>query len=89
MNPTETREALFSCLNSVLVVSQKKFKHNHARQELRLKWGRLIVQAVGTYGKLLETVQLDDMMEEIEAIKEHVGMKETENKQKSLAEVHH
>jgi hypothetical protein len=54
----------------------EKFKVNNKQDERRLKWGRLIVNAVQAYGKLLETVQLDELMKEIEAIKEKVGLKE-------------
>lgn len=74
MKPEDSRKALFSCLSTVLTLSLEKFKVNNKTDERRLKWGRLVVNAVGTYGKLLETVQLDQMMKEIEAIKEHVGM---------------
>ena len=74
MNPTDTRKALFSCLNSVLLVSQEKFKMETKKDCERRAWGRLLVQAVQAYGKVLETVQLDELMKEIEIIKEKVGI---------------
>lgn len=74
MNPEKTREALFSCLNSVLVVSQKKFKMEQKKDYSRLKWGGLIVRAVQAYGKLLEVHELEQMAKDIEQIKEKVGL---------------
>jgi hypothetical protein len=76
LNPTEKREALFSCLSTVLAVSMEKFKMETKKDCDRRAWGRLIVQGSQAYAKLLETVQLDELMKEIEAIKEKVGLKE-------------
>jgi len=70
------REELFGYLDTVLRKSEEKFKKNHSAQDLQLKWGRLLVQAIVAYGKLLETVQLDNMMKDIELIKEKIGLKE-------------
>jgi len=75
LNLEKVRDGLFKSLDSVLRVSEEKFKVNNKKDETRLKWGRLIVNCISAYGKLLETVQLDEMMREIQEIKEHVGMK--------------
>jgi len=74
LKPEKTRNGLFTKLNTVLSLSEEKFKVNNKKDETRLKWGRLMVQAIQVYGKLLETVELDQIMTEIEAIKKHVGM---------------
>lgn len=74
MDAEKRRKDLFTYLDKILRLSEEKFETDRKRQDLRLKWGRLMVQAIVAYGKLLETVQLDDLMKEIEQIKQHVGM---------------
>lgn len=59
----------------VLTTSVEKFKMETKKDCERRSWGRLVVQASQAYGKLLETVELDQIMREIEEIKKHVGMK--------------
>jgi hypothetical protein len=73
--PKTTRKRLFSSLNSVLETAEKKFQNQKTRNHEKLKWGRLICQCVQTYGSLLETVQLEELENEIEEIKKQVGMK--------------
>ena len=69
---------MFAYLQKVLDVSDKKFSIDRGnRDATRLKWGRLIVQSVQTYGSLLETTELDELAKDIEAIKIHVGMVKT------------
>jgi len=55
-------------------VSEEKFKVNNKEDHKRMKWGRLLVNCVGVYGKLLETEELEQLAAEVEAIKKHVGM---------------
>jgi len=74
LNATKEREGLFKRLTTVLDVSQKKFEINNKPDHNRLKWGRLMVQAINTYGKLLETTQLDQLAEDVKKIKEKVGL---------------
>lgn len=66
MNAKEQRKGLFKRLTTVLDVAEKKFQINNKRDHTRLKWGRLIVQAVNSYGKLLETAELEQRVEAIE-----------------------
>lgn len=75
LDSEKARTLLFSYLKTVLRVSEKKFLREQKKDYSRLKWGRLLVQGVQAYGKLLETVQLDELMREIDAIKQHLGMK--------------
>jgi hypothetical protein len=66
MSETDRRKDLFCCLNTVLLVSQKKFKTEKKGDELRLKWGRLMVNAIGVYGRLLDTEELELRVEKLE-----------------------
>lgn len=68
MNPENARKNLFSKLDTVLKVSEKKFKIEQKKDCTRLKWGRLLVQTVQAYGKLLETEELELRVEELEKI---------------------
>ena len=66
MNPKKEREGLFKHLGTVLDVSEKKFQTFNKTDNARLKWGRLIVQAVNSYGKLLESAELEERVEKLE-----------------------
>ena len=67
---------MFSCLSNVIVTSQEKFKIERGKSDRsRIKWGGLIVRAVQAYGKLLETVQLDELAKDIEEIKKEIRHK--------------
>jgi len=66
---------MFQYLDTVLRTSEEKFKINNKTDTSRQSWGRLIVHCVKTYGDLLQTAQLDQLAKDIEAIKEHIGMK--------------
>jgi len=48
------KDDLFNSLNTVISKAEKNFEKNHSKQDLQLKWGRLLVNAVATYGKLLD-----------------------------------
>lgn len=67
-NTDKLRASLFGHLDNVLKVADEKFHKNKKKDEQRLKWGRLIVQAVNAYGKVLETVELDSLNERVESI---------------------
>jgi len=53
-------------LGTVLEVAEKKFKTTNVPGKDRRSWGRLIVQAVNSYGKLLESAELEERVEKIE-----------------------
>ena len=59
LNPEKARNQLFTQLDLILTVSEKKLSMETKRDETRLKWGRLMVNAISCYGKLLETHELD------------------------------
>jgi len=67
-NTDKLRASLFGYLDNVLKVADEKFHKNKKKDEQRLKWGRLIVQAVNAYGKVLETVELDSLNERVGSI---------------------
>jgi len=62
----KARQRLFNYLDGILALSHEKFEVNNKKDETRLKWGRLMVQAIGTYGKLLETEELEQRVEKLE-----------------------
>ena len=84
LNPENRRKALFSCLDTVLTLSMEKFKREKKSDNQRLKWGRLIVNAISVYGRLLETEELEQRVEKLEEqIKNGVVIPGEEHKQKT------
>jgi len=68
----EARTGLFNHLDHVLSVSRIKFDKEKASNGERRAWGRLIVNAVQAYGKLLETSALEELTERLERLEEEV-----------------
>jgi len=67
-NLTEQKNTLFKVLRHVLGVSLEKFDMQKAANADRLAWGRLIVNATQAYGKLLETCELEELLERIQRL---------------------
>lgn len=61
----DRRKRLFERLDVVLNVSEKKFK-KRTKDEKKLGWGRLIVNAVNAYGRLLDADELKQRVEKLE-----------------------
>jgi hypothetical protein len=76
-NLTDERKGLFRLLSHVLTVSDEKFSKEKAANGDRLSWGRLIVQCVAEYGRILATAQIDDLAQDVKLIKEKIGMNDT------------
>jgi len=84
MSETDRRKQCFQRLETVLDVSEKKFKTEKKGDELRLKWGRLITNTIGVYGRLMDTEELELRVEKIESqIKDGVVIPGEERKQKT------
>ena len=67
MDVTDRRELLFQHLSSVLSLAQKKYELKNGQSDRRkLSWGRLIIQAVSAYGRLLDTEELEERVTELE-----------------------
>ena len=67
MNAKDHREQLFQHLNGVLGLAQKKYDLKNGQSDQRkLAWGRLIIQAVSAYGRLLDTEELEERVAELE-----------------------
>lgn len=62
------KNRLFSHLDVVLDVSQKKFSKKRAKGTDRIKWGRLMVQAIQSYGALFKLIELEDLQKRIEQL---------------------
>jgi len=76
MKKNMRRKRLLAKLDLVLDVAEEKFKVERKSDRERRAWGRQIVNAVNAYGKQLDSVQLDDMMKEIDKIKAKIGWTE-------------
>ena len=67
MNAKDHREQLFQHLTSVLRLAQKKYDLKNGQSDGRkLSWGRLIIQAVSAYGRLLDTEELEERVTKLE-----------------------
>ena len=67
MNAKDHREQLFQHLTSVLSLAQKKYELKNGQSDRRkLAWGRLIIQAVSAYGRLLDTEELEERVAKLE-----------------------
>jgi transcription elongation GreA/GreB family factor len=60
------RKKLFQHLDEVLSVSQKKFTIENKPDKERRAWARILIQAINSYGKLLEYETLEIRIEELE-----------------------
>lgn len=75
-DPDKLRGALFSKLDAVLRVAEEKFRAETKADASRRSWGRLIVQTVVAYAKVLETAELEKLNERVEALEEKVDEKQ-------------
>ena len=67
MNVKDRREQLFQHLTGVFSLAQKKYELKSGQSGGRkLAWGRLIIQAVSAYGRLLDTEELEERVTELE-----------------------
>ena len=71
------RSELFEYLDDILTVAHKKYDMEEKNDDSRLKWGRLMVSAIDSYGTLLKTTELEAITRDIELIKEKIGLKTT------------
>jgi len=60
------RTKLFERLDTVLDTSLEKFKMTTKKDDNRLAWGRLLVNASNSYGKLLDTEELEQRVAKLE-----------------------
>ena len=65
-NEKRLRKKLFQHLEDILDVSQKKFKTENKTDKERRAWARILIQAINSYGKLLEFEELEIRIEELE-----------------------
>jgi hypothetical protein len=65
-NEKRLRNKLFRYLDDVLSVSQKKFTTENKPDKERRAWARILVQAINSYGKLLESEELETRIENLE-----------------------
>ena len=71
-------------MDTVLKRAEKKYTVKKGqREELKLAWGRLIVQAVQAYGRLLETSELEERIGKLEEKYENGVFIPNEPKQKN------
>ena len=70
LSPKEARATLFSHLDYAIGLSRDKASKEKAKNTERMSWTRILIMAVESYGKLLETVQLENLNERLEAIEQ-------------------
>ena len=65
-NEKRLRKKLFQHLEDILDVSQKKFKTENKTDKERRAWARIVIQAINSYGKLLEVEELEIRIVDLE-----------------------
>jgi hypothetical protein len=65
------KKALFSLLSHVLVTSKTKFDCEKADNRTRQGWARIIIGGVEAYGKLLDSIQLEQLEKRVSALESH------------------
>jgi len=75
LNEKTGNSELKGYLDSVLLVSEKKFNFEKKSDSSRIRWGRLIVQAVKTYGELIKIEEIEDLRKEVDELKTVVKQK--------------
>jgi hypothetical protein len=82
-NEKRLREKLFQHLDGVLSVSQKKFAIENKPDKERRAWARILIQAINSYGKLLEFEELEMRIEDLEEkLKNSILIPKPEEKKK-------
>jgi hypothetical protein len=70
VNPKEARERLFAYLDAVLEISETKVLHKRGKDLNKIRYGRLLVSAIDSYGRLLRESELDDLIKRVERLEE-------------------
>lgn len=65
-----SREVYLDYVRRVLEKAIDKYEHRQTRNNQRIAWGRLIVQACKAGNDVLKDVVLEELAEEIEQLKE-------------------
>ena len=58
-------KGLFSHLQTIIDVSEDKFLKKRAKDLNRLRWGRLLISAIDSYGSLYKVVELEELEKRI------------------------
>jgi len=66
MDVKDRRNQLFQYLNGVLDRAEKKAKNSKTKNGEKLAWNRIIIQAISTYGRLLDTEELEERVARLE-----------------------
>jgi hypothetical protein len=75
LNEKTDNSSLKGYLDTVLRVSEKKFKYEKKGDPLRIKWGILIVNCVKAYSELIKNEELEDLRKEVDELKTVVKQK--------------
>ena len=70
INPAEKRSALFGHLDYALVLSREKASKEKAKNTERMSWTRILIQAVASYGDLLDSVQMEQFEQRLTLLEE-------------------
>ena len=67
---TSIKKRLFSSLDLVLEVSQKKFVKKRGKDTSSLSWGRLLVSCIDSYAKLFQLTEQENLQERMQKIED-------------------
>jgi len=76
------KNKLFSHLEVILRISEDKFLKKRAKDLNRLRWGRLLVSAIDSYGKLFQLIEISELeqrIEQLEVCAKGLGLEENKN----------
>jgi len=66
MDTKKDRQKLFHHLNTVLTLSEKKIGNKNNQDGIKQSWARIQISAVSAYGRLLDTEELEQRVEDLE-----------------------
>jgi hypothetical protein len=68
VNQKSRRDKLFATLEAILVFAEEKRKTVNLADKTKQAWSRIAISAISTYGSILRDVELDDILERLDAL---------------------
>ena len=66
----ERRKSLFSKLDQVITLAEKKIHREKLKDAVVQKWCRILVSCIDSYGNLLEIITVDEMEERLDRLEQ-------------------
>jgi hypothetical protein len=64
--PSGMRDAYLHYINTILVTAALKFGHRQTKNQEKIKWARVMLQAIATGNTVLKTQELEDLKQRIQ-----------------------